>query len=62
MLESTSIGVTVLERKLPTEAWRTSSLTSQDDILRIPEIGIEISLAEIYDGLIFPAEESDTPA
>jgi Uma2 family endonuclease len=62
MLESTSIGLTAMERTLPNEAWRTSSLTSEKDVLRIPEVGIEIPLTDLYSGLSFPADEGGTAA
>ncbi|WP_459677763.1 Uma2 family endonuclease [Acidisoma sp. 7E03] len=52
ILESTSIGLTVLERTSPDQAWQTTVLTGED-ILRLPEVGIEIPVAEIYDGIDF---------
>lgn len=50
IVESTSVGLTVLERPGGEPAWRTSVLTS-GDILTMPEIGIEITVAELYDGI-----------
>ena len=60
ILESNSIGLTVMERAAPDEAWRTTVLTN-GDILLMPEIGIEIPVAEFYDGITFPenSEASD---
>jgi Uma2 family endonuclease len=55
ILESTSVGLTVLERHGPDEAWRVMTLTT-DDILRMPEIDTEIPVAEFYDGVSFPDE------
>jgi len=55
ILESTGVGVTVMERTEPDEAWRTTVLTN-DDILRLPEIGTEIPIAEFYEDLTFPEE------
>jgi len=52
ILESTGVGVTVMERSEPGETWRTTVLTG-DDILRMPEIGIEIPIAEFYEDLTF---------
>jgi len=52
ILESTGVGVTVMERSEPDEAWRTTVLTG-DDILRMPEIDIEIPVAEFYEDLTF---------
>jgi Uma2 family endonuclease len=55
ILESTGVGVTVMERAEPAEAWRTTVLTG-DDVLRMPEIGIEIPVAEFYEDIPFPEE------
>jgi Uma2 family endonuclease len=60
ILESSSIGLTVMEREGPGEAWRTTVLTS-DDILRMPEIGIEISVGDIYEDITF-SDEDDASA
>jgi Uma2 family endonuclease len=56
ILESSSIGLTVFERGQPDEPWRASTLTS-NDILGMPEIDIEIPVAEIYEGLSFPDQD-----
>jgi Uma2 family endonuclease len=60
ILESSSIGLTVMEREGPGEAWRTTVLIS-DDVLRMPEIGIEISVGDIYDDITF-SDEDDASA
>jgi Uma2 family endonuclease len=60
MLESRSVGAMVLERTAPGEAWRHSSLANIDDILKIPEIGLEIPLSEFYRGVSFPSEEDSS--
>ena len=59
ILESTTIGLTVFERSGPDEMWRAAALT-KDDILRMPEIGIEIPVAEFYEGMAFPDDEVAT--
>jgi Uma2 family endonuclease len=56
ILESTNIGLTVMERDGPDEVWRVTTLTN-DDILRMPEIGIEMPVSELYAGVSFPEEE-----
>jgi Uma2 family endonuclease len=56
ILESTSIGLTVLERSGPDEVWRTVTLTG-GDILRMPEIGIEIPVTELYEDIGFPDDK-----
>jgi len=52
ILESASVGLTVMERASPDEVWRTTVLTNED-ILRMPEIGIELPVADIYQDLAF---------
>ena len=55
ILESTSIGLTVMDRDRSDEAWRVTALTS-GDVLRMPEIGIEVPVAEFYEELEFTDE------
>jgi Uma2 family endonuclease len=55
ILESTSIDLTVMERERPDEVWRVTTLTN-DDVLRMPEIGIEIPVTEFYEDVSFPEE------
>jgi Uma2 family endonuclease len=50
MIESTVVGLSVLERETPDEVWRTGTLTGED-VLRVAEVDIEIPVAEIYEGL-----------
>ncbi len=57
IVESSGIGLTVMERSSPDQVWQTTVLT-EEDILRMPEIGIEIPVAEIYDGITFPDPET----
>jgi len=56
ILESSSIGLTVMERSGPDQVWQTTVLT-QDDTLRMPEIGTEIPVTEIYEGLSFSDQD-----
>lgn len=56
IIESISIDVTVMERKEPITAWLTTTLT-KDDLLHIPEVGIEIPVADLYEGMTFAEEE-----
>ncbi len=57
ILESSSVGLMVMERQDPGEAWRTTVL-AEGDVLRMPEIDIEIPVAEIYDGITFAGEDA----
>ena len=59
ILESTSVGLTVMERPGPDEAWRVTTLTG-DEILRMPEIGVEIPAAEFYQDLELPADDEQS--
>lgn len=60
ILKSTSVGLTVMERGRSDEAWRVNTLTG-DDILRMPEIGIEIPVAELYEDIDFQTEAAARP-
>lgn len=40
----------VFERARPDEPWQASALAT-DDVLPMPEIGIEIPVAEFYEGV-----------
>jgi len=59
ILESTNVGLTVMERSAPDQVWQTTVLTN-DDILRMPEISIEIPVAEIYEGINFADQDEAT--
>jgi len=68
ILECTSIGLTVFERREANDGWTASTLTA-DDVLRMQEIGIEVPVAELYrdveltgiDGQNSTAVNSDAP-
>ncbi len=55
ILESTSVGLTVLERSGPDEAWRVTTLTA-GEILGMPEIDVEVPVAEFYEDVSFADE------
>ncbi|HET6606689.1 MAG TPA: hypothetical protein VFG62_08475 [Rhodopila sp.] len=57
ILESTSVGLTVMERAAPNEVWRTTVLTIEDT-LQMPEIGVEIPVIEIYEDIRFPEKDA----
>ena len=57
ILESSSAGLTVFDRAGPDEIWRAATLTT-DDLLRMPEIGIEIPVSELYENIRF-ADDSE---
>ena len=59
IVESTFAGLTIHERGGAGQSW-TSSPAAIEDILPLPEIGITIPVAELYEGVDFPA--SDTGA
>jgi Uma2 family endonuclease len=57
MLEQDSLGATVYTRSR--ESW-THDILIADSVLALPEIGVELSLAELYEGLAF--EDEPDPA
>ena len=56
ILESTGVGLTVMERSTPEEVWRVIILTN-GDILHMPEVGIEIPVSDFYEGIEFDSTE-----
>jgi len=50
ILECTSIGLTVFERRDAEYGWTASTLT-EDDMLRMEEIGVDVPVAELYQGV-----------
>ncbi len=56
IVESDSITVTALSRDGADEAFRAAGL-AEDDTLDLPEIGIEIPVAAIYEGIAFDGEQ-----
>ncbi len=57
IVESSSAGLTVMERSSPDQVWQTTVLTN-DDMLDMPEIGIEIPVTEIYEGIDFTDQDN----
>jgi Uma2 family endonuclease len=57
ILESASIGLTVLERRSGGEKWTVTTLMA-DETLVLPEVGIEIPIGELYEGVEFAAAEA----
>jgi Uma2 family endonuclease len=54
IVETTSAGLLVLHRQNANDAWTAAALTI-DDTLSLPEIGIEIPVAEFYEDVDFTA-------
>jgi Uma2 family endonuclease len=62
MLELASVGLTVLARHSAEDPWTATTLTAEDT-LQLPEIGIEIPVAELYEGTDIPrATAGGTPS
>jgi Uma2 family endonuclease len=59
IVESASAGLTVHERQAAGRRWTVTPATAED-LLPLPELGIEIPVAELYEGVNFSA--SDTGA
>ena len=60
VLQQTKAAAAVLSRK--GEDWVSDILTGGDPILRMPEIGLDIPLSEIYLGVAFEGDDEATPA
>jgi Uma2 family endonuclease len=54
IVESASAGLTVHERQAAGQRWTVAPATV-DDLLPLPEIGIAIPVAELYESVDFPA-------
>ena len=54
MVEQDAVGATVYARS--GEAW-THEILVADSILALPEIGVSLPLAELYEGLVFELEQ-----
>jgi Uma2 family endonuclease len=59
MLEQDAVGATVYARS--GNAW-THEILVADSILTLPEIGVELPLAELYEGIVFEAEQDGDSA
>jgi Uma2 family endonuclease len=59
MLEQDRVGATVYARS--GDAW-THEILIEDSVLALPEIGVELPLAELYEGIVFEAEQDGDPA
>ena len=58
LLLETVAPVALLYRR-ETEGWRPELLEGLDAVIALPEIGAELALAEIYEGLAFPPRITD---
>ncbi len=57
IVEHSSVGLTVFERASGDNGWAATTLTG-DDTLRMPEIGIELPVAELYEGVDLPSMDN----
>jgi Uma2 family endonuclease len=60
VLEQTRIGALAFLRK--GDDWVTEIFDGPDAVLSLPEIGIEIPMAELYADLVLPAEDGEAEA
>jgi Uma2 family endonuclease len=56
ILESASVGLTVFERQDAGDNWTASTLT-EDDVLQMEEIGVEVPVAELYQDVELPVTD-----
>jgi hypothetical protein len=61
MLESTAAGLLLLSREEGGAAWTALTLTDED-MLALPALGIEILVAELYEGVAFSAPDAEWAA
>jgi len=54
IMESSTIGLTVMARQDAGQDWTATTLIA-GDVLRMPEIGIEVPVSALYEGIEFPA-------
>ena len=54
MLEQDRVGATVYARA---GAGWTHEILIADSVIALPEIGVSLPLGELYEGLVFPADE-----
>jgi Uma2 family endonuclease len=59
IVESASVGLTVHERPDAGHKWTVTTLIA-DDLLLLPEIGVDIPVSELYEGVDLPPPASDT--
>ena len=57
IVESASVGLTVYERQAAGQRWTVAPATA-DDVVSLQEIDLDIPLADLYDGVIFPPSAS----
>jgi hypothetical protein len=57
IVESAFAGLTIHRRLAAGQTWTSVTATS-DDLLPLPELGIEIPVAELYEGVDFPASDT----
>jgi len=60
ILEHNSVGLTVFTRRGEGQDWIARALTVED-ILQLPEIGLEIPVAELYENVDLPETETAAP-
>ena len=60
MVETRFAGVMVLHREPDAAAWTATALTLAD-VLALPEIGVEIPVAELYEDVAFSPEPESAP-
>jgi len=58
IVESASVGLTVHERQAAGQKWTVTTVMA-GDVLPLPEIGVEIPVAELYEGVDLPSAASE---
>ena len=58
IVEGDAAAVTILSRGHASDPWTAAGLT-HDDILPLPEIGIELPISDIYEGITFETPQAE---
>jgi len=58
IVESAIVGLIVHERQAAGQKWTVTTVMA-DDVLPLPEIGVEIPVTELYEGIEFPPTASE---
>lgn len=54
------VEITVYRRTEPPQGWEVETLTALSDLLRLPDLGFEMTVAEVYEKIDFPPATPDT--
>lgn len=53
------VEITVYRRTEPPQGWEVETLTALSDVLRLPDLGFEMTVADVYEKIEFPPVAAD---